>query len=36
MIKSKEYKFIYDSYDNGIKHTTTNNIKVKIIGKKEM
>ena len=29
MIKSNKYRFIYDSYDDNIKHTTTNNINIK-------
>ena len=29
MIKSNRYRFIYDSYDDNIKHAVTNNIEIK-------
>ena len=34
MIKSNKYRSIYDSYDNSIIYTTTNNIKIKYYKKK--
>ena len=29
MVKSNKYKFIYDNYDDNIKHAALNNIEIK-------
>ena len=34
-IKSNKYRFIYDSYDNNIIYTTTNNIVIKYYERKK-